>query len=92
MSVNCKIGQSMRVTLIVSLLPRNRLSIVALTNEDFLRQPPQMYRRTSFRIEMLQKSGFHVLPLNMTDLEEMPKRELIPFLMREITDAIKEQK
>jgi hypothetical protein len=40
---------------------------------------------------MLQKAGFSVLPLNMTDFEEMPKREQIPFLMREITNALREE-
>lgn len=91
---NCKLSVSSSApvhTLMLFLLAFCRLSIVPRTSSDFLREPPSLRRTSSFRMKMLQKSGFYTLSVDMPEFEAMPKREQIPYLMREVTNSIQER-
>ena len=38
---------------------------------------------------MLEMSGFHVFPVNMNEVDGLAKNEMIPFLMKGLTDSIR---
>jgi len=64
------------------------LAVLPVNHLSRLRSPPYLRPRIDFYRRMLVSQGFHVLMVNTEDFEKMSVKEQLPFLMREISQAL----
>lgn len=66
------------------------LAVIGLSSKSFLRHPQYIQTLIDFKMRMMRSQGIHILTVNVTDFEKMLPKEQIPFIMREVTQALEE--
>ncbi|CAL1288094.1 unnamed protein product [Larinioides sclopetarius] len=66
------------------------VTVIAATEDQYLRDPEILKGWVDLRIRCLRKKKLHPVVINYSSWKNLPDREKIPYLMREIKEAVEE--